>query len=204
MTDADTPSSGEFEDGTDPALIGRLRAWHARTQPPEGAIERTIAHVEAQKRNFPRLTSDGIATPRLTRFWPAVAAAMIIVATLSITHASRSAGSGDSRWLASPTLGRLTGEAGLRVVRFAVALPADAPTDVRLVGDFNGWAPGGGVALARNPVTGRWEGDIALPPGLHHYTYLVDGSRWIVDPGAPLAGDDLLGATNAIVVPDSR
>jgi hypothetical protein len=204
MTDADRRNPDELESAAEQELVDRLHGWHGRSEPPDGAIDRAIAHVERQRRESPRLTSAKRTKPFPELFWPVIAAAVVLVAaTVRIAVTGSRSGSADAGWQPSPTIDRSTGDARPRIVRFAVALPAEVPKEVRLVGDFNGWASHG-VALTRNPATGRWEGNVELPPGLHHYTYLVDGSRWMIDPGAPSAGDDLLGATNAIVVPDSR
>lgn len=70
----------------------------------------------------------------------------------------------------------------LRLVR----LMFDAPGARRVtaVGDFNGWRADS-TPLARDGDTGRWSATIALHDGLHRYAFVVDGTRWAVDPSAP-------------------
>jgi len=186
-------------------VVRRLLAWHGAAGPPAGAMERAIEHLDRQREHAPRLTPPAVpsvARPRLLRYWPALAAAaLVLVGIKALTWNGEP--SADLARQVSPMIGSLVSGGTLRVVSFAVTLPREVPQEVRLVGDFNGWGTAG-LPLERNPATGRWEGKIELPPGLHHYTYLVDGTRWVIDPGAPRAGDDLLGATNAIVVPDAR
>ena len=180
----------------------RLRAWHEKRHPLAGAVERAIGYVERREAQLNGLTKSKSSRGSMSRFWP-LAAAAVLLAVVWQQRADRGVSSLAQEWQPSPVIGGSTDGANRRVVRFAVALPSEFPKDVRLVGDFNGWgAPG--LVLQRNPVTGRWEGRLELAPGLHHYTYLVDGDRWVVDPGAPTDGDELLGATNAIVVPESR
>jgi glycosidase len=52
---------------------------------------------------------------------------------------------------------------------------------VEVTGEWSGWS-NPGVSLRRES-NGSWTGDVAIPPGLHGYKLLVDGS-WELDPGA--------------------
>ena len=81
---------------------------------------------------------------------------------------------------------------GGREVRFALGAP-DAER-VELSGDFTGWEP---VPMERR--RGGWRLTLTLPPGLHHFGFLVDGA-WAVPPGAPGLVDDGWGRLNASVV----
>jgi 1,4-alpha-glucan branching enzyme len=62
-----------------------------------------------------------------------------------------------------------------RVFTFA----APAASQVMLVGDFTDWQ--------RHPIglrkceDGSWQAEVQLPPGDHHYRFLVDG-QWQDDP----------------------
>lgn len=61
---------------------------------------------------------------------------------------------------------------------------------VAAVGDFNAWQPDG-TPLVRDPVTRRWSATVALRDGEHQYAFVVDNTRWVLDPAAPHArGDD--------------
>jgi hypothetical protein len=56
--------------------------------------------------------------------------------------------------------------------------------DVRVSGSWHGW-DGPGMALAQ-AEPGVWRGAIRrLPPGEYTYRFLVDGWRWLDDPGNP-------------------
>jgi 1,4-alpha-glucan branching enzyme len=69
----------------------------------------------------------------------------------------------------------------LRLVR----LMFDAPDarQVTVVGDFNGWRAGV-TPLARDAPSHRWSATVALRDGVHRYAFVVDGTRWVPDPGA--------------------
>ena len=82
--------------------------------------------------------------------------------------------------------------------RAAVAFHVSAlAREVALVGDFNNWDP----AANRLERHGRsWNLTLRLPPGRYRYAYLVDGQRWLPDPGLPAAGDDFGTPTSVITV----
>ena len=71
-------------------------------------------------------------------------------------------------------------------------------TRVALVGEFNGWDPHA-TPLVRVGATGPGSRRCP-PPGRHIYGFVLDGSRWMPDPGAPLAPDDGFGAPGSVVV----
>lgn len=77
----------------------------------------------------------------------------------------------------------------LRLVR----LMFDAPTATRvsIAGDFNQWGAQP-TALAREPESRRWSVTLALRAGEHRYAFVVDETRWVLDPraGRAVRGDD--------------
>jgi hypothetical protein len=81
------------------------------------------------------------------------------------------------------------------VVEFA--LPVVDAHRVALVGDFNHWD------VRATPLTlrrgGGWRVSVPLSPGRHVYAFVVDGTRWVVDPAAPRATDDDFGTPNSMV-----
>lgn len=83
------------------------------------------------------------------------------------------------------------------VVTFTLNAPG-AKT-VALVGDFNKWNPGG-AAMARRAPDGPWVLSLKLPKG-HIYTYgfLIDGTRWAVDPDAVEEIQDGFGGSSSIL-----
>jgi hypothetical protein len=79
-----------------------------------------------------------------------------------------------------------------RAVRFR--LRADA-AHAAVAGDFSGWQP--------RPMQRQgdvWILEAVLPPGLHHFAFVLDGERWIVPDDAPGIIDDGFGRRNASVV----
>lgn len=82
-------------------------------------------------------------------------------------------------------------ETGRRVV---FALPAPGARSVAVTGDFSDWEP---VAMERTRA--GWRLELVLPPGLHHFAFLVDG-QWALPPDAPGVVDDGWGRQNASVV----
>ena len=85
----------------------------------------------------------------------------------------------------------------VRVVRFVLVAPRAAR--VSLVGDFNAWD------ATRTPMRaigdgGVWTVELPVSEGRHLYAFVVDGSRWVVDPAAPIAPEDDFGTRNSVRV----
>ena len=83
----------------------------------------------------------------------------------------------------------------LTAVQFA--LPVPAAHEVVIVGDFNHWDTHA-TPLRRTP-SGTWRATVRLKPGAHVYSFVVDGTRWVPDPAAPLAPGTDFGAPNSLV-----
>jgi hypothetical protein len=123
-----------------------------------------------------------LVTPREVRLrvrpWtlvPALAAALALVLVLA-------------RPAATPASSPVT-------VRFVLFAP-DAH-DVSLAGTFNQWDPAA-TPLLRTGTPGVWSATLILPAGQHQYAFVVDGARWVADPGAP-AVDDGFGRRNSVL-----
>lgn len=84
-------------------------------------------------------------------------------------------------------------------VRFRFS-PGPGARTVHLAGTFNGWAIDDAWALGDPDGDGAWEGTFTLPAGRQQYKFVVDGSRWVTDPGAVETEDDGHGGRNAVVV----
>jgi len=92
---------------------------------------------------------------------------------------------------------RLPGSIVPRAVKFVLIAPQAAR--VAVVGDFNGWD------VSANPMTtqgkdGTWTIFVPLHPGLHTYSFVVDGTHFMPDPAAPLAPDDGYGHQSSVVL----
>jgi hypothetical protein len=78
------------------------------------------------------------------------------------------------------------------VVRFHLGGAAT----VAIAGDWNAWKP-----VPLSPLgQGRWEGVLALPPGLYHFNLVVDGTEWVVPNGVTTVDDGLGGLVGVLVV----
>ena len=82
-----------------------------------------------------------------------------------------------------------------KVTQFVLVAPN--AKSVTLVGDFNDWNLSA-TSLARQDGDGVWWVTVALPPGRYRYAFVVDGTNWRGDPGAPAAEDDF-GRPNSVV-----
>jgi 1,4-alpha-glucan branching enzyme len=75
------------------------------------------------------------------------------------------------------------------------SITAPGANNVALAGDFTNWQqrpipmkPQGG---------GRWQATVALPPGTHHYRFIVDG-QWRDDPDCAIRVPNPYGTQNAV------
>jgi len=80
---------------------------------------------------------------------------------------------------------------------FAQVLVAPDAKQVSLAGTFNQW-DAQVTPLVRTGATGVWTATLTLPAGQHQYAFVVDGVRWVPDPGAP-AVDDGFGRRNSVL-----
>ena len=82
-----------------------------------------------------------------------------------------------------------------RQVQIRLTSPASS---VAVVGDFNDWDP------AATPLRLTKEGDVwvvelRLKPGRYHYTFLIDGRRWEVDPSEPKVSQSDFGVPVSVL-----
>ena len=82
-------------------------------------------------------------------------------------------------------------------VRVTVAL--DDAKSAAIAGDWNDWSP---APMSRTKA-GRWTTVIQVVPGVHRFSILVDGTRWIVPSVAPQASDGFGGQAALLVIPDA-
>lgn len=83
----------------------------------------------------------------------------------------------------------------VELVRF-VFVDSNA-SNVQLVGDFNEWTKGA-TTLKPSGAPGVWTASVALTPGRHEYAFIVDGTRWVVDPLAVKSSDDF-GTESSVI-----
>jgi cyclomaltodextrinase len=80
-------------------------------------------------------------------------------------------------------------------VRF---VPTGAVRSVHVAGTFNGWSSTAN-ALTRQTDGVTWSVTLTLEPGIYAYKFVVDGSRWTLDPDAPHV-DDGNGNLNSTLI----
>lgn len=84
-----------------------------------------------------------------------------------------------------------------RTVKFVLIAPQAAKVSV--VGDFNGW-DSAATPMKSQGAGGAWTVFVPLQPGLHVYSFVVDGSHFVADPSAPIAPDDGFGHRSSVVL----
>lgn len=188
MTD-DLHSHGEHPDETRlRELLGTLREDVRAPAELRDAVMREI-QLEAQRPSWARRLVEWALAPRMLPVSPAVGAlaAAALAALMLVRPAPEPA-----------ALPAVEADTPVRVVtRFVLVAPG--ASSVHVTGDFNSWSREG-VALEDLRGSGIWTGDIALPPGVHEYTFVVDGIEWVPDPTAVLQVDDGFGQLNSILV----
>lgn len=75
---------------------------------------------------------------------------------------------------------------------------ASGASHVELAGSFTGWEPG--YELDES-APGVWSVLVPLRPGVHDYTFVVDGEEWMIDPHAPRVSDSFGGTNNRLFLP---
>jgi 1,4-alpha-glucan branching enzyme len=82
-------------------------------------------------------------------------------------------------------------------------LEASGARHVSLAGTFTNWKP---VYELHETAPGLWAITLPLPAGVHDYSFVVDGMRWIPDPYAPQIQDGFGGTSSrlALMTPAMR
>ncbi len=82
-----------------------------------------------------------------------------------------------------------------RSVRFTYVDPQ--ARDVRLAGDFTGWAAD--RIRFENDGNGGWSATVDLAPGEHQYKLVVDG-QWRTDPKCDKCAPNPFGTENSVLI----
>jgi hypothetical protein len=99
--------------------------------------------------------------------------------------------------LAGAAISQLPDSIAPRAVKFVLIAPQAAR--VSLVGDFNGWDASANPMMTQG-ANGMWTVFVPLQPGLHTYSFVVDGAHFVADPTAPIAPDDGYGHKSSVVL----
>ncbi len=134
-------------------------------------------------------TWDWLAAPRLSPLAAGVALAAAIAVLLLVRPG------GPTRQTAEP--------AGSLTVPVRLVFLAPQAITVAVTGDFASWDPKG-VPLAGPQEGGVWSVELELPPGLHHYLFIVNGTEWRPDPNAASQVDDGFGQQNSVLLVPGR
>jgi hypothetical protein len=189
-------------DELDPVLRRAADALRQPVPPDPAARERILAAVRAERRAGPAARAwDWLRRPRAVMVSPlaGLGAAAVVAGLVALASTSgepdRGGGTARPAALASPA-------AGYRTVQF-VLVAGDART-VTVVGDFNDWNPRA-TPLSATGRDGVWSAMVALRPGPHTYSFVVDGRTWVGDPAAtPAPGDDFGRPSSVILVREAR
>lgn len=82
-------------------------------------------------------------------------------------------------------------------VRFVLVAPG--AHRVFVLGDFNHWNAEATPLVLTPGTSSTWITSVRLEPGRHVYAFMVDGSRWVIDPTAPRSLDDDFGRPSAVL-----
>lgn len=208
-----------------PSARERARAWDELVEEVRVAtggdaaapdhLERRVMRSLPERPDLPlwRRALEWLLRPRTVRVSPLAGAGVAVALVLAVlvpavwlSPAGTGAGDGTTAGpspqgrngaastVAADGTGDRAGE-GRVYVRFELRAP-DARS-VAVAGDFTNWEPGHYLSDADGD--GVWTGRVPLQPGLHQYMFVVDGSRWVTDPGAERYVDDGFGHRNAVV-----
>jgi hypothetical protein len=156
-----------------PDLTARVMAALPETPAPvaEPVLQRLLTWLWTPSRLELRLR------PAFGMALAAAAVALLMLAPLSL----RAPADGGSETSASAAI----------FVQFRFEAPG--ASSVSLAGSFTEWEPR--VEL-RQSAPGVWSAMVPLTPGVHDYTFVVDGTEWVPDPHA-FAVDDSFGGLNS-------
>src|SRR3954467_1552343 len=162
-----------------------------------GARQRVLAAIRAQPLPAPRSPVVALLLRPRSFAVPPLAAAAIAATLVGLGFLAGFSIHRDGRLPAGQRTAVVAGHPQLpdsltpRAVKFVLIAPQ--AQRVAVVGDFNGWdATPNPMQTTRTP-DGRWTVFVPLQPGMHVYSFLVDGDHFVADPTAPLVPDDGYG-----------
>jgi hypothetical protein len=164
---------------SDQAFAERVAAQVRPAVPLSDRVERAVmARIRSEQLRRRRVRRSGVAL--------ALAAGIVLVFGLGVLVGRR---------------GATPGIAGVekRSVEFVLRTSASS---VAVVGDFNDWDAH--ATPLRPSSDSLWSVVVPLRPGRYHYTFVVDGTRWRRDPGAPRALEDDFGTPTSVITVAQR
>lgn len=153
--------------------------------------ERAVPSWTRRLRAAAERALDWLWTPRPVRVRPAWALASVAVAGLALGLLTvGQPGSGTAGPAAAADAGT---DAEVLWVQFRLEAPE--ASSVELAGTFSDWEPRHELV---ETAPGQWTALVPLRPGVHEYSFVVDGDRWIADPHAPRVDDGFGGSNSRI------
>jgi hypothetical protein len=192
---------GELErDRLSPELVAQARAFERlfevlreeKVEASPQVRERVMTRVRAIAASPWRRTWAWIATPRPVTIRPLTGALALAAAAalFLLTRPSPPAELG---------VAQATAASGSKA-RFVFIAPG--AQSVAVTGDFLNWNPDG-IPMEDRQGTGVWVTEIELPPGVHHYVFIVNGTEMVPDPNASRV-DDGFGQENSVLLVPPR
>lgn len=189
-------------------------AWGGAPEVPAGFADRTMAAIEAAEAGSENEAAslDRIAEqvwawlvgPHTVQLRPGLVAAtvaLLVGAVVTLWPASPGPSSGPMATSASSSEEAaatpvVQNQKEVVWTRFMYA--NNEASSVAVAGDFSEWEP---IALTEKNVDGQtvWTGLVPVPKGEHQYMFVIDGSRWVTDPLAPVQRSDGFGNKNAVL-----
>lgn len=164
-----------------------------------GTLDRSPVHLPALRQSVMAQIRREQSSPWI-RMWRWLAAPRLSPLAATVVLA---AGVALALWL-RPSPRPETTNPESRAVPVRLVFLAPQAATVAVTGDFAHWDPHG-IPLTRPQGDGAWSVELRLPPGLHHYVFIVDGTEWQPDPNAASQVDDGFGQKNSVLlVPGPR
>lgn len=183
-------------------MRGEAEAWDALfAEARQAGAERAPVGLESQIMDAVRVETkaplarvlDWWVNPRPIRVRPLIglAAAAAIGALLFLPTGPF------GRQVVEDPIGATTTMVGEQPVYVQFRLEAPDAASVAVAGDFNGWEPE--VELVDPDGDGIWSGRLLLPPGVHKYMFVVNGTEWMPDPLSEQYVEDGFGNRNSVL-----
>ena len=161
-----------------------------------GFDEGVMQRVRAESRDVPgRSVWRWMTRPRTVNVSPLGALALAAGFAGIVALASRRDTAGIPAAAEAPSAVLAPAARSERMTEFVFVAPS--ASSVAIVGDFNDWEEGG--SPLRRMAAGVWAITIPLAPGRYHYTFVVDGTKWVADPLAPRTLEDDFGRPNSVI-----
>ncbi|MDH3732754.1 MAG: glycogen-binding domain-containing protein [Gemmatimonadota bacterium] len=157
---------------------------------PVGLESRIMDELRAERKTPVARIVDWWVSPRPVRVRPLIglAAAAAIGALFFLPI-------GDG--VVEAPVGAMTTMVGEQPVYVQFQLEAPDAATVAVGGDFSDWEAR--LELVDPDGDGTWSGRLLLPPGVHQYMFLVNGTDWIADPLAEQWVEDGFGNRNSVL-----